>query len=58
MIDNAVPSVPASMNDENQHEGEVREAGRRGAIIILFNPLKVETHQSDLLAQMTGVQPL
>lgn len=45
MIDNAVPSVPASMNDENLEEEE-REVGG-GAIILLFHPLKVEAHQSE-----------
>lgn len=58
MIDNAVRSVPASMNDENLDEeereageGEERgwgEGGRKGGpIILLFNPLKVEAHQSE-----------
>lgn len=60
MIDNSVPSVPASMKDENpdeeesgvgKGEGRRQEGGREeregGPIILLFNPLKVEAHQSE-----------
>lgn len=53
MIDNTVPSVAASMKDENPDEDEsgVRNGEgkrvERGPIILLFNPLKVEAHQSE-----------
>lgn len=54
MIDNAVPPVPASMNDENLDEEEsggkgLWSEGRRegGPIILLSNSLKLEAHQSE-----------
>lgn len=45
VIDNAVHSVPVSMNDENRRNGRGWREG--GSIILLFNPLKVEAHPSE-----------
>lgn len=38
MIDNAVPSVPASMNDENLDEEEEREVGGGGRNYLIVSP--------------------